>query len=65
MCSMAQDLQRSMAHQMEFKEEDVLEIPPLEPMYLKSTASLTPSEEATLLEKPQAAGGSGEQAPEP
>ena len=58
MCGVAQDLQRCRAHLMEFKEEDVLEIPPLKPMYNESTVSSTPSEEAALLEEFQVAGGS-------
>ena len=65
MCSVARDLQRCMAHLMEFKEEDVLEISSLKPMYGDSTASPTPLEEAALLEEHQVAGGSGEQAPKP
>ena len=54
-----------MAHPIKFKEEEVLEISPLEPMNADSTVSSTSLEEAALLEEPQAAGGSGEQAPKP
>ena len=61
---MALEVQRCMAHLMEIKEEHVLEIPPLKPLYDKTTVSPTPLEEATLLEELQVAGGSGEQAPE-
>ena len=57
MCHVARVLHRCMAHLMGIKEEDVLEIPPLKPMCADSTVSPTPSEDATLLEEPQAAGG--------
>ena len=62
MSGMAQDLQICMAHHMEIKEEDVLEISPLEPT---DDESPIPSEEAALLEKSQVAESSGEQAPKP
>ena len=60
-----------MAHLMEFKKENVLEIPLLDFTGNVLVSPVTPSEEATLLEEPQAAQVTtacslrcGEQAPE-
>ena len=65
MCSVDRDLQRCMALLVEFKEEDVLEIPPLKPLYADSTASPTHSEEPSLLEEPKVGGRLVEQDPKP
>ena len=54
-CSVARDVQRCMANFMQFGEEDILEIPLLEPVDDVPVASLTPAEETALLDEPQEA----------
>ena len=44
-----------MVHLMQFEKEDVLEIPLLKSMDDKPIASLTPADEAELLDEPQEA----------
>ena len=51
----AQDLQRCMAHLMEFKEEDVLEIPTLDSLDNVPIVYPAPLKEVTLLKEPQVA----------
>ena len=53
MCSAARDLQGCMANLMWFVEEDILDIPLLEPADDCPLVSLTPEEETVLLSKPQ------------
>ena len=55
LCGAARDLQRCMTNLMWFEEEDILEIPLLEPADNLPIASLTLEEEATLLGKSQEA----------
>ena len=53
LCGTAQDLQRCMVHLIWVKDFDVLEIPLLESADDESIVSLTPPEEAALLDEPQ------------
>ena len=55
MYGVARDLQRCMADPIQFREEDVLEVPLLEPANNVHVASPTPVEEAMPLDEPQEA----------
>ena len=55
MCGAARDLQGCVANLMWFMEEDILDIPLLEPADDLPLVSLIPEEEAMLLSEPQEA----------